>query len=73
MFQSQRFTRGSYEIRYEIYISARRNPQSLSSPIDLSKLFHDLAQPLPDILHFDYLSVRLHDPSRSEKKIGPSP
>jgi len=44
--------------------------KSLSSPIDLSELFHDLAQPLRNVLDFDYLSVRLHDPPRSEKKMG---
>jgi hypothetical protein len=38
--------------------------------MDLSELFHNLAQPLRNVLHFDYLSVRLHDPPRSECESG---
>jgi formate hydrogenlyase transcriptional activator len=36
--------------------------ESIASHRDLSELFHDLAQSLRNILQFDYLSMRLHDP-----------
>jgi formate hydrogenlyase transcriptional activator len=36
--------------------------ESIASRRDLSELFHDLAQSLRNLLHFDYLSMRLHDP-----------
>jgi formate hydrogenlyase transcriptional activator len=36
--------------------------ESIASHRDLSELFHDLAQLLRDVLQFDHLSVRLHDP-----------
>ena len=43
--------------------------ESIASHRDLSELFHDLAQPLRNVLHFDYLSVRLHDPERNVMRI----
>src|SRR5919106_2119609 len=43
--------------------------ESIASHRDLSVLFHDLAQPLRNVLHFDYLSVRLHDPERNVMRI----
>ena len=43
--------------------------ESIASHRDLSELFHDLAQPLRNVLHFDYLSVRLHDPERKVMRI----
>ena len=43
--------------------------ESIASHRDLSELFHVLAQPLRNILHFDYLSVRLHDPERNVMRI----
>ena len=43
--------------------------ESIASHRDLSELFHDLAQPLRNVLHFDYLSVRLHDPERNLMRI----
>jgi formate hydrogenlyase transcriptional activator len=36
--------------------------ESIASRRDLSELFHDLAQSLRNLLQFDYLSMRLHDP-----------
>jgi formate hydrogenlyase transcriptional activator len=36
--------------------------ESIASHRDLSELFHDLAQSLGNILQFDYLSMRRHDP-----------
>lgn len=38
--------------------------ESIASHRDLSELFHNLAQRLAHVLHFDYLSLRLHDPER---------
>lgn len=43
--------------------------ESIASHRDLSELFHDLAHPLRNVLHFDYLSVRLHDPERNVMRI----
>src|SRR5262245_53239412 len=43
--------------------------ESIASHRDLSELFHDLTQPLRNVLHFDYLSVRLHDPQRNVMRI----
>jgi GAF domain-containing protein len=43
--------------------------ESIVSHRDLSELFHDLAKPLRNVLHFDYLSVRLHDPGRNVMRI----
>jgi formate hydrogenlyase transcriptional activator len=43
--------------------------ESIASHRDVSKLFHDLAQPLRNVLHFDYLSVRLHDPEREVMRL----
>src|SRR5262245_32457364 len=43
--------------------------ESIASHRDLSELFHDLTQPLRNLLHFDYLSVRLHDPQRNVMRI----
>ncbi len=39
--------------------------ESIAFHGDLSELFHDLAQRLGDVLQFDYLSVRLHNPERN--------
>jgi formate hydrogenlyase transcriptional activator len=39
--------------------------ESIASHRDLPDLFHDLAQLLRNILQFDHLSVRLHDPQRN--------
>ena len=36
--------------------------ESIALHRDLSELFHDLAQSLRNVLQFDHLSVRLHDP-----------
>jgi formate hydrogenlyase transcriptional activator len=43
--------------------------ESIASHRDLSELFHVLVQPLRTVLHFDYLSVRLHDPERNVMRI----
>jgi formate hydrogenlyase transcriptional activator len=43
--------------------------ESIASYRDLSDLFHHLAQPLRNVLPFDYLSVRLHDPERNVMRI----
>jgi formate hydrogenlyase transcriptional activator len=43
--------------------------ESIAAHRDLSELFHDLAQPLRNVLDFDYLSVRLHDPERNVMRI----
>lgn len=49
--------------------------ESIASHRDISELFHDLSQRLGHIVHFDYLSIRLHDPARnvmSRYVLGPS-
>jgi formate hydrogenlyase transcriptional activator len=43
--------------------------ESIASHRDVSKLFHALAQLLRNVLHFDYLSVRLHDPEREVMRL----
>src|SRR5262245_3199097 len=43
--------------------------ESIVSHRDLSELFHDLAKSLRNVIHFDYLSVRLHDPERNVMRI----
>jgi len=43
--------------------------ETIASHRDLSELFHDLARLLRNVLHFDYLSVRLHDPERNVMRI----
>jgi formate hydrogenlyase transcriptional activator len=43
--------------------------ESIVSHRDLSELFHDIAKPLRNVLPFDYLSVRLHDPERNVMRI----
>jgi formate hydrogenlyase transcriptional activator len=43
--------------------------ESIASYRDLSELFHHLAQPLRNVLPFDYLSVRLHDSERNVMRI----
>jgi formate hydrogenlyase transcriptional activator len=43
--------------------------ESIVSHRDLSELFHDLAQALRNVLHFDYVSVRLHDRERNVMRI----
>src|SRR5246127_1933681 len=43
--------------------------ESIVSHRDLSELFHDIAKPLRNVLSFDYLSVRLHDPERNVMRI----
>src|ERR671924_124814 len=53
---------GQYETLLEVI-------ESIALHRDLSELFHDLAQPLRNVLHFDYLSVRLHDPERNVMRI----
>jgi formate hydrogenlyase transcriptional activator len=52
--------------RYETLLEIT---ESIASHSDLSALFHDLAQPLRNILQFDYISVRLHDPDRNLMRI----
>src|SRR5262245_59054078 len=53
----------------EQYETLLRVTESIVSHRDLSELFHDLADPLRNVLHFDYLSVRLHDPERNVMRI----
>jgi formate hydrogenlyase transcriptional activator len=43
--------------------------ESIVSHRDLSELFHDISKPLRNVLPFDYLSVRLHDPERNVMRI----
>jgi formate hydrogenlyase transcriptional activator len=43
--------------------------ESIASHRDLSELVHHLAHPLRSVIHFDYLSVRLHDPERDVMRI----
>jgi len=43
--------------------------ESIVSHRDLSELFHDIVKPLRNVLPFDYLSVRLHDPERNVMRI----
>ncbi|HEU4344612.1 MAG TPA: sigma 54-interacting transcriptional regulator [Candidatus Binatia bacterium] len=60
--QKSKALRGQYQALLEV-------TESIASHRDLSELFHDLARPLRNVLHFDYLSVRLHDPERNVMRI----
>src|SRR5262245_22525050 len=51
------------------YQSLLEITESIVSRRDLTELLHDLARPLRNVLHFDYLSVRLHDPERNVMRI----
>ena len=65
----QEFGDGKAEALRDQYQTLLDVTESIASHRDLSELFHDLAQPLRNILHFDYLSVRLHDPERNVMRI----
>jgi formate hydrogenlyase transcriptional activator len=43
--------------------------ESIASHRDLEALFRDLAQRLPQIVPFDYISVSLHEPSREAMRL----
>lgn len=43
--------------------------ESIASHRDLTELFHDLAQRLPQIVPFDYINVVLHDASRQVMRL----
>src|SRR5918994_5043418 len=60
MFQGQELDaiRSQYDTLLEV-------TESIASHRDLSDLFRDLAQVLRNILQFDHLSVRMHDPQRN--------
>ena len=66
---SQEFGDQKVEALRHQYQSLLEVTESIASHRDLSELFHDLAQPLRNVLHFDYLSVRLHDPERNVMRI----
>jgi formate hydrogenlyase transcriptional activator len=52
--------------RYEALLEAL---ESLSRHDDLTKLFHELAQPLRRVLEFDFISVMLHDPAEDVMRL----
>jgi formate hydrogenlyase transcriptional activator len=54
--------RGRYETLLEV-------TESIASHKELADLFHDLAEPLRNILRFEYLSVRLHDAERNVMRL----
>src|SRR4029453_12007170 len=62
--RSQEFGDQNPEALRDQYQALLEVTESIASHRDLSELFHDLAQPLRNVLHFDYLSVRLHDLQR---------
>jgi len=43
--------------------------ESIAQHRDLGELFHDLAQRLHRVVHFDYLNLVLHDPSRQVMRL----
>src|SRR5262245_11468098 len=65
----QQFGEQKAETLRDQYQTLLEVTESIASHRDLSELFHDLAQPLRNALHFDYLSVRLHDPVRNVMRI----
>src|SRR5262245_38279291 len=65
----QQFGEQKAETLRDQYQTLLEVTESIASHRDLSELFHDLAQPLRNALHFDYLSVRLHDPVRNIMRI----
>ena len=67
--RDQTFRDPQAEALREQYETLLEVTESIASHSDLSALFHDLAQPLRNILHFDYISVRLHDPDRNLMRI----
>jgi hypothetical protein len=62
---SQEFGDHKAEALRDQYQALLEVTESIASHRDLSELFHDLAQPLRNVLHFDYLSVRLNEPERN--------
>src|SRR5262245_6064084 len=66
---SQNFGDQNPEALRDQYQALLEVTESIASHRDLSELFHDLTQPLRNVLHFDYLSVRLHDPQRNVMRI----
>ena len=66
---SQNFADQKAEPLRDQYQTLLEIAESISSHRDLSDLFHDLAKPLRKVLHFDYLSVRLHDAERNVMRI----
>jgi formate hydrogenlyase transcriptional activator len=66
---SQEFADQKAETLREQYETLLEVTESIASHRDLSELFHDLVQPLRNVLHFDYLSVRLYDPERNVMRI----
>jgi formate hydrogenlyase transcriptional activator len=57
------------EVLLDQYQTLLEVTKSIASHRDLSELFHDLAKRLRNVVHFDYLSVRLHDPERNVMRI----
>jgi formate hydrogenlyase transcriptional activator len=57
------------EMLWHQYQTLLEVTESIASHRDLSELFHVLAQPLRNVLDFEYLSVRLHDPERNVMRI----
>jgi formate hydrogenlyase transcriptional activator len=65
----QEFGDRKAELLLDQYQTLLEVTESIASHRDLSELFHHLARPLRNVLHFDYLSVRLHDPERNVMRI----
>ena len=66
---TQQFAEQNTDAFRDQYQTLLQVTESIVSHRDLSELFHDLARPLRNILQFDYLSVRLHDPERNVMRI----
>jgi formate hydrogenlyase transcriptional activator len=62
VMSEQKFQAQEAETARHQYQTLLMVTESIASHRDLSELFHDLAQSLRNVVQFDYLSIRLHDP-----------
>jgi formate hydrogenlyase transcriptional activator len=69
VMSEQKFQGQETEAIRDQYQTLLKITESIASHRDLSALFRDLAQSLRNILQFDYLSVRLHDPQGNVMRI----
>ena len=69
VMSQQQFAGQNTDALRDQYQTLLQVSESIASHRDLSALLHDLAQPLRNILQFDYVSVRLHDPERNVMRI----
>jgi formate hydrogenlyase transcriptional activator len=69
IMSSQALAGGKADALSHQYQTLLEVTESIASHRDLSDLFHHLAQALRNVVHFDYLSVRLHDAERNVMRI----